>query len=327
VKIVESEDWPTYRSVWMECMKDYYWYKDNPVFDWNKNEELEEMESDFGKPGNVFLEAHQDDKIVGVFYFRYRDKNSNLSRWEPAVLNSSNATEIRTALLSHALNYLSQKGVERTRVTIKHPAENPDVAKHLLALYQESGFDRYQPDSVDLVTHLDDVPSPLTMQDNVSIDPHQCTIPENIGKWCIRAYGSTPEDLEIHGFDKSVTDYDTAVAVFKSIKGGRLGPSPDEFWKVALVNDEPAGFVGGFIKESKHKPLTGILGPLGVFPEYRRLGIGVYLVSELFKSMKAHGCEYSAVGTPSVNLNAIGMYQKAGYKLNCHLSFLEKILH
>ncbi|TFG25942.1 GNAT family N-acetyltransferase, partial [Candidatus Thorarchaeota archaeon] len=110
-----------------------------------------------------------------------------------------------------------------------------------------------------------------------------------------------------------------------AILGGRFGRSPHEFWKVALIDDMPAGFIGGFIKEGKHLPVTGVLGPLGVFPEFRRLGVGVFLVSELFKSMKNHGCEYAAVGTPSNNRNAIAMYQKAGYKLNCHLSFLEKV--
>ncbi|TFG95947.1 GNAT family N-acetyltransferase [Candidatus Thorarchaeota archaeon] len=326
MKIIESEDWSTYKSVWIECMKDYYWYQDSPVFDWNKDEELEEMESDFGKPGNVFLEAHEDGEVVGVFSFRYRGKQANLNRWEPTALEGNGGTEIHNALLKHALDCLSGKGVERTTVTIKYPVTNPDVVKHLLDLYEHLGFERYQPVSVDLVTHLDDIPNPPSMPDNISIDPLQGTNPENIGKWVVRAYGSTPEDLEIHEFDKSVTDYDTAFHAFKSIMGGRLGPSPSEFWKVALVDDEPAGFIGGFIKESKHKPVTGILGPLGVFPEFRRLGLGVFLISELFKSMKESGCEYSAVGTPANNRNAIGMYQKAGYKLNCHLLFLEMTL-
>ena len=326
MKIVESEDWSTYKTAWKECMKDYYWYKNSPVFDWNKHEELEGMESDFRKPGQVFLEAHQADKIVGVFCFRHRGKQANMMRWEPTVLKPSEDTEIQKALLSYALDYLANRGVERTTVTIKHPAENPNVAKHLLELYEHSGFKRYQPVSVDLVTNLDDIPSPPSMPDNISIDPHMGTIPENIGKWCVRAYGSTSEDLEIHGFDKSVTDYDTAVASFGSIMRGRLGQSPEDFWKVALVDGESAGFIGGMIKESKHKPITGILGPLGVFPEYRRLGLGVFLISELFKSMKSHGCEYTAVGTPLLNTNAIRMYEKAGYKMNCHLSFLEKTL-
>ena len=326
MKIIESEDWPTYKTAWKECMKDYYWYKNNPVFDWNKHEELDDMESDFGKPSNVFLEAHQGDEIVGVFSFRHRGKQASLMRWEPTVLISSGAAQVRKALLSYAVDYLSNKGVERITVTVKHPADTPDITKHLFELYKQSGFKPYQPVSVDLVTHLDDIPPPLSMPDNVSIDPHLGNNPENIGKWCVRAYGSTSEDLEIHGFDRSVTDYDTAVAAMGSIMRGRLGESPHEFWKVALVDGEAAAFIGGFISKSKHKPVTGILGPLGVFPEYRRQGLGVFLISELFKSMKDHGCEYTGVGTPLSNTNAIHMYEKSGYKMNCHLTFLEKIL-
>ncbi len=321
MKIVESTDWSIYKSAWNECMKDYYWYKEDPVFDWHKEEELEDMKTDFGKAGRVFLELHIYDKIIGVFGFRYRGKEASMRRWEP-----TGDREIQDALLKHALIYLSGKGVERTKVIIKHPVENSEVAQHLLELYEQSGFVRYQPESVDLVTRLDDIPNPPSIQENISIDPNQGTSPEKIGEYCVRAYGLTSGDQKIHGFDKSVTDYDTAVAAMGSIMSGRLGPSPDEFWKVALVDGEPAGFIGGFIKESKHKPVTGILGPLGVFPEFRRLGLGVFLVSELFKSMKKRGCEYSAVGTPAVNLNAIRMYQKAGYKLNCHLTFLEKTL-
>lgn len=326
MKIVESVDWPSYKSIWQKCMKEYYWYKNDPVFDWNKYEELEDMEDEFGKPGQVFLEAHHDDKIVGVFSFRYRGKEAKMMRWEPAVLKSSDDNKIRCALLNYALDFLSGKGVERASVIVKYPTENPDAAKHLLDLYKASGFKRYQSDSVDLVTNLHDIPVPPSVPDNVSIDLRLGIIPENIGNWSVRAYGTTPEDLEIHGFDKSVTDYDTAVASFKSIIDGRLGPSPSEFWKVALVNGEPAGFIGGFILERKHQPVTGVLGPLGVFPEYRRLGLGVFLVSELFKSMKTHGCEFTAVGTPHANANAIRMYQKAGYKMNCHLIHIEKML-
>lgn len=307
-------------------MSDYYWYKNDPVFDWNKNEELDDMESDFGKPGNVFLEAREDDTIVGVFSFRHRGSQANLMRWEPTVLKHLEANEIQKELLRYALDYLSGKGVIRAQVLIKHPAENSEVARHLFDLYNEFGFELRQPVSVDLVARLDDIPSPPSMPENISIDSHLGTIPENIGNWCVRAYGSTPEDIEIHGFDKSVTDYDTAVASFGSIMAGRIGNSPEEFWKVALVDGEAAGFIGGFIKESKHKPLTGILGPLGVFPEFRRRGIGVFLISELFKSMKKYRCEYSAVGTPLANTNAIRMYEKAGYKMNCHLTFLEKVL-
>jgi len=326
VKIVESKDWPAYKSVWKECMKDYYWFTENPVFDWNKDEELEDMESDFGKPGNIFLEARDDDKVVGVFGFRHRGKQATLRRWEPATIETPRDVSVHTTLLTHALDYLSDKGVERVRVLVKHPVDNPEVAKHLMALFKQSGFERSQPDSIDLVAKLDCIPEPPTMSHNIAIDSESTITPETLGKYIIRAYGTTPEDLKIHGFDKSVADYDTAVAAFGSIMRGRLGQSPEEFYKIALLDGEPAGFIGGMILERKYRPFTGVLGPLGVFPEYRRLGLGVYLVSELFKSMKKHGCEYTGVGTPLVNTNAIKMYEKAGYKQNCILIHLEKKL-
>ncbi|MBN2231076.1 MAG: GNAT family N-acetyltransferase [Candidatus Thorarchaeota archaeon] len=326
MKIVQSKSWVEYKALWKNCMKDYYWYKEDPVFDWNKHEELEEMETEFSKPGRFFLEAHSDGFPVGVLGLRYTGKEGALRRWEPASVSRTDGLEVERELLLNGLDNLSKNGVERVKVIVKYPSDNPDVAKHLTTLYQEVGFNRYQPDSVDLVIKLDSFKSIPPSQSNIKIDPHQGTIPENIGEFCVRAYASTPEDREIHGFDTSVSDYDTAVEVFRSILGGGFGPSPSEFWKVALVEGEPAGFIGGFIRESKHNPLTGIFGPVGVFPEYRRLGLGLYLASELFKSMRDYGCKYAAVGTPANNHNAIKMYQKAGFKLNCHLVHLEKNL-
>jgi ribosomal protein S18 acetylase RimI-like enzyme len=326
VQIIESVDWPSYKSIWQKCMKEYYWYKNDPVFDWNKYEELEDMKDDFGKPGNIFLEAHDDEKIVGVLGFRHRGRLATLRRWEPVTVEPQSDLRIHQELLTYSLNFLSEKGVERVRVLIKHPAKNPKVTGHLLTLFSENDFDRYQPDSIDLVTRLDDIPDTSIEDNRISIDSETPIDSETMGEYCIRAYGTTPEDLTIHSFDESVTDYRTAVAVIGSIMNGSFGLAPKEFFKIAYVDEKPAGFIGGFISESKHKPVTGILGPLGVFPEYRRRGIGVMLVSELFKSMKEHRCEYSAVGTPLANTNAIKMYQKAGYKTNCILIHLEKTL-
>jgi GNAT superfamily N-acetyltransferase len=325
MKIVESKNWSTYRSAWEECMQNYYWYKDDPVFDWNKSEELEEMEYKFTNPERVFLEALQDGKIVGVFGLRFSGNEAVLRRWEPVALSATNKSEIEQALLNYGLNYLSDKGVERAKVIVKYPFNDKDVAEPLLKLYQTAGFERYQPDSVDLVVKLDDVPNPVQERANIVIDTHLATDSENIAKYVIRAFASTSEDKKIHGFDLSVSDYKVALRSYDSIRRGRLGPSPNEFWKVALIDSKPAGFIGAFIRESKFRPLTGILGPLGVFPEYRRLGIGSYLISEQFKSMKDYGCEYTAVGTPAANKNAIAMYKKAGYKLSSYLMHLETI--
>jgi len=326
MKIIESKDWSTYRSAWEECMQDYYWYKDSPVFDWNKFEELDEMEREFTSPGRVFLEAHQEGEIVGVCGLRYRGREGVLRRWEPVARQIANKRETEQALLDYGLKYLSERGVSQVKTLVKYPFHDRSVANNLLEVFRNAGFERYEPDSVDLILNLNDTPDPMKDRANITIDPHLGMDSENIAKYVIRAYASTSEDREIHGHDASVSDYDTALASFDSIRRGRLGPSPSEFWKVALVDNKPAGFIGAFIRESSFKPLTGILGPLGVFPEYRRLGVGLYLISEQFKSLRDYGCEYTAVGTPAANSNAIAMYEKAGYKLASYLVHLEKVL-
>ena len=326
MKIVESSDWSAYKSIWEKCMQDYYWYKKVRVFDFNREEELDEMAADFGKPGRVFLEAHLNEDIIGLFGLRFRGKEASLRRWEPALLREQRDNTFEQSLLTHGLKLLSDKGVERAKVIIKYPVGDMNAAGHLLRLYQDNGFTKYQPDGVDLVADLSKMNTNPRVSAAITLDSNQNTIPENIGEYCVRAYASTPEDREIHGYDNSVSDYDTAVEVFRSIIGGSFGRSPSEFWKVSLVDGKPAGFIGGFIHESKYHPITGVLGPIGVFPEYRRLGIGLFLLSEIFKSMKNHGCEYTAVGTPAANKNAIAMYQKAGYKLSSHLIHLEKVL-
>jgi ribosomal protein S18 acetylase RimI-like enzyme len=325
VKIIESENWSTYRSAWEACMQDYYWYKDNLVFDWNKNEELDEMEREFTNPERVFLEAHQEGEAVGVCGIRFSGKEAVLRRWEPVALEIANKRETEQALLEYGLNYLSERGVDRVKVLVKYPFNDRSIVNNLLEIYRNAEFERYEPDSVDLVVSLDNIPVQKQDRVNITIDTHLGMDSKNIADYVIRAYASTPEDREIHGHDASVSDYNTALTSFDSIRRGRLGPSPNEFWKVALVDNKPAGFIGAFIRESSFRPTTGVLGPLGVFPEYRRLGIGVYLISEQFKSMKDYGCVYTAVGTPAANRKAIAMYEKAGYKLNCYLMHLEKV--
>jgi ribosomal protein S18 acetylase RimI-like enzyme len=248
-----------------------------------------------------------------------------LRRWEPVALEIANKRETEQALLEYGLNYLSERGVDRVKVLVKYPFNDRSIVNNLLEIYRNAEFERYEPDSVDLVVSLDNIPVQKQDRVNITIDTHLGMDSKNIADYVIRAYASTPEDREIHGHDASVSDYNTALTSFDSIRRGRLGPSPNEFWKVALVDNKPAGFIGAFIRESSFRPTTGVLGPLGVFPEYRRLGIGVYLISEQFKSMKDYGCVYTAVGTPAANRKAIAMYEKAGYKLNCYLMHLEKV--
>jgi len=93
-----------------------------------------------------------------------------------------------------------------------------------------------------------------------------------------------------------------------------MGLSPPELWRVAVINHETAGFMIGFIpQKSKYRPLYGMIGKLGVFPECKRKGIAMFLITDAFEVFRRCGCSYSLVGTPKVNHPALKLYCKMGY--------------
>ena len=111
-----------------------------------------------------------------------------------------------------------------------------------------------------------------------------------------------------------------------SIKQGKHGLSPPECWKIGLVEGEPAGFAVSFMPKDKYRPSYGVIGLIGVFPEFRRRGIAYALIAEMHKCFRKHGCRYAYVGTPKTNKNAISLYKKVGYKTVFELINFEKQL-
>jgi GNAT superfamily N-acetyltransferase len=309
-------------------MKHLYWFNEDPIFDFNKNEELDEMRSDFGKPGHLFLIARKpdQDEIAGVLGLRYRDVVARFRRWEPAVSPRFQGSGVSTELLEAALKQMTSMGVKRINCLLKHPIESPEFSAKLLRLYEVAGFERDRPDSVDMILDLNqllDSPEPPRM---VHVETGENYTIEDLASITVKSFTSTPEEREIHGFDKTVTDHIQSTALLQRMADGFYGHSPDEFRKIAVVEGVPVGFLGSFVVESKYKPLTGVIGPMAVLPDYRRQGIAHHLINEALDTLKEHGCQYAAVGTPAANKGAISLYEKVGFRLACRLITLARDL-
>lgn len=320
-----ANDWETYSKAWSSAMEHLYWYQESPVFDFNKNKEIDEMHSDFGTPGNLFLVAcvHRQDEIIGVLGLRYRDFMARIRRWEPAIIPQYRETGVAEALLEQALKQLALMGVKRISYLTKHPFSSPEYAAEYLSLYKAAGFDHHRPDSVDMVMALDNLRPPLESPSGIQVETGENYTFEDLASITVKSFTSTPEEREIHGFDKTVTEYIQATALLQRMAEGFYGYSPNEFRKIAVIDGVPVGFLGAFVFESKYKPRTGILGPLAVLPDYRRRGTALHLINEALRTLKEYGCEYAAVGTPAANIGAISLYEKAGFKLACRLVSLE----
>jgi GNAT superfamily N-acetyltransferase len=139
-----ADDWEQYSRAWTLAMEHLYWYQENPIFDFNKNEELDEMRADFGRPGYLSLVArvHGQDEIVGVLGFRYRDVMARLRRWEPAIVPEFRETSVAKVLLEHALYRMTSMGVKRISCIMKHPVRSPESATAHLSLYKAAGFEQ-----------------------------------------------------------------------------------------------------------------------------------------------------------------------------------------
>jgi GNAT superfamily N-acetyltransferase len=325
--IEPANDWEMYSASWSAAMQHLYWYKEDPVFDFNRHEEIDEMRSDFGNPGSLFLVARIPDheEIVGVLGLRYRGIMARIRRWEPAVLPKVQRTGVSTALLEQALRYLTSMGVKRIGCSVKYPESSPEVVETHLRLYEMAGFDRERPDSIDMVKSLENIESSSKLR-GVQVETGENFTFEDLASITVKSFTSTPEEREIHGFDKTVTEHIQATALLQRMAEGYYGDSPDDFRKIAVVDGVPAGFLGGFVSASKYKPLTGILGPMAVLPDYRRKRIGLHLINELLRTMKEYGCEYAVVGTPAANYGAIELYKVAGFRLACRLISLARDL-
>jgi len=314
-RIEAARDWGEYRDAWTECMHEQYWFWKPKPLDFNREEELEELETDFGKQDHLFLLARHEGhtNVLGILGLKVVGETGVIRRWEPSVIASQKETGLGRALLGQGLTELSNRSVANVYTVIKYPKAAPGTLKWHSDLFDKSGFRTVEPMGAVMLQDLDARQIRYTAPEGVAIQTGEEFADRDLARLTVKAFTSTAEDRAIHGYDEIVTQPEPALKSITSLRAARLGRSPNDLWKVAIVSDEPAGVVGAFILERQHQPKTGVLGPVGVLPELRRQGIATALVLAQLKSLKDYGCSYALVGTPAANIGAIAMYKGTGF--------------
>ncbi|MDH5441938.1 MAG: GNAT family N-acetyltransferase, partial [Candidatus Bathyarchaeota archaeon] len=279
-----------------------------------------ELHENFGKPNSLFLVARVEEigRIVGVLGIRrgkWRGGDAGIMRgWEPAVLSEVRDRGVGEALIRKALDFLSDLELKKAVFILKYPYDSPETAFWHINLYRTCGFEQRGPRGVTLLATISRSCSlSASFPDFIkTVGWENYTLGE-LADFILRAYASTPEDREIHGWDPLVSNRDEIQNTLRSFSKGETGFRP-ECCKVALVDGKPAGFIGALIPKWKHRPPAGVLGPVGVFPEHRRRGIACFLIVEIHRVLRKFGCHYSLVGTPKTNQKAVRLYKRAGYR-------------
>ena len=147
---------------------------------------------------------------------------------------------------------------------------------------------------------------------------------EELTEYILKAYATTPADQRIHGWDPLVSDRETIMRWLRASREehDRLSIVP-ECCRIAVIDGQPAGFSSALLHP---KQSIGIIGYLGVLPEFRRQGIARSLLASIHDHLRKRRCRYALVGTPETNHQAIQLYTNAGYQPILHQVELYKIL-
>lgn len=315
--IEEAKSKEVYIRAWTEGMRHVHWFNEPKLFGYNPDEMVEELQRDFGKPGSAFLKAiaRRSKKVIGVLGIRLEEEVGVLRRWEPAVPPRNRESGAGEALIEKGLEWLRHEGAEKAVCLLKYPYSSSETGDWHISLYERCGFRQTGPISVQMLADLEhrQTEPPLIPSNLVISTGREYTL-DDFAEFTLKAYASTVEDRAIHGWDPLVSNREAVLKGLRSIKQGKYGSSPVECWIVATVDAEPAGFVVSFIPNDNFRPTYGVVGLIGVFPEFRGQGTAFTLVAEAHKCFRKHGCRYAYVGTPETNEGAISLYEKAGYK-------------
>lgn len=314
IEIADSLD--EYLLHWTKCIADVHWFDNPSPFDYNREEMAEEIAKEFNQPECIHLVAKSErsNEVLGTLKVKIQANVGTLGRWEPAIPVKHRKSRVGEALIEEAFIILRKNHSSRARCILKFPFNQPVKARWLLSLYQKCGFVKGRPSNILLLADLSKVTiKPSALRDVRIVDGGDFSL-EDFADFTLRAYMSMPQDKEVHQGDPYISNRENVLKVLEAIKAGNMGFFPPECCQIAKLKTDIAGFIIGFIrKETKYQPTFGVIGELGVFPEFRRKGIAMFLIANIFACFRKHGCSYSLVGTPKLNRSAIKLYCKIGY--------------
>jgi ribosomal protein S18 acetylase RimI-like enzyme len=239
----------------------------------------------------------------------------------PGVKDEYKQYNIGDALLQFQEFYLQNREIKQLISSVKYTSR--EAVSWYYDTLTRNGFRINEPEGYQMFVDLDsiDFGNPTTHYEILTRNDFD---PEDFVQFAVKSYASTPEDLQIHGWDKSVTEPDQIRAIHKYTINGAFGKSPSEWWRVLEKDKIPLGYILGFEMEPERRTRVGTIGNLGVFPEYRRQGLAVLLIHSLLREFQNDGIQYARVGTPTMNVRAIGAYKKAGFIDGNRIQFFRK---
>ncbi|MBD3192126.1 MAG: hypothetical protein GF308_15880 [Candidatus Heimdallarchaeota archaeon] len=199
-------------------------------------------------PENIFLTATDDEEsIAGVLGIKVQGLNATLRRWEPAVPLDKRENAVGELLIKHGIQLLSEGGVQKIPSNLRFPYYSPETSRWYINLLKKCMFQKSRPDALMFLNDLSQERELQQQTLSIKILGRDSFSLEDFADFTKRAFASTAVDKDVHEWDPCVSNYDHTLRMKKIIRDGRLGYSPSEFWKVAVINGKPIGYLISFI--------------------------------------------------------------------------------
>lgn len=295
-------------------MSNIYWFKEKHFFDYSRKDETDALERQFGDKG-IFLVGYEGEDPVGVLGITSRGV---IRRWEPVTMDEN--LGMSRQLLVEGIKLAREMGIKRLRTVLRYRCDvEPPI---LQKVYGEAGLKMMTP-GIQLITDLTNIPQQTSV---IETEPATYFTLDEMTCLTLSAFATLPTDKAIHGDEGHVSEPTEAKENHRVIREGQLGETDDSLMRVAVINGVPAGFICSTIMEHYNRPRFGLIAILGVIPEYRRMGIGTWLVQDALSKFKEKGLNYGYVGTPQANANGIKLYEKNGFRPIFYTNHYEKWL-
>jgi len=315
IEITESDSWEEYQKAWENCAVNIPWVKEEKLLFLNKKEELDDLKQYFQNPDNIFLVAKlpKSDEIIGCLSILVRGNNARIGRWEPVIQDPHQNTAAKRLLLENAIELLKERNIETLGTTLKYEVNDPNETLELLKLLESFGFKDRIPPAIQLYQDVAKYKGSTRPIDPIKIKTRSTYTISDFCKFAQLSFATLKDDIEMHGWDAITSDYDTCMKFNKFLIDGNMGYSPEDFWLVATIDNTPAGYLMAYAPNRKDNLKLGMIGELGVLPEYRGKGVASVLINEILQKFKDNDYTYSYVGTPATNFGAIKVYEKNGF--------------
>jgi len=302
------------------------WRDSGVIFWYDWDVEKEGIREAF-EGGNLLLEAKsvETGEPWGVLGVTLDGNMGKLGRWEPRVHLELRETGVGEALIEEAIEMARSGGIQKLNATLRYPCNAPGPASWLDALYRRHGFEQWRPTALQMIVDLTgDETVEVPVVSGVDITGRESLRVDELVNLTLGTFTSDPLDWEYFQWDPLTTTVDGAREFYEGLIKGEKGVSPPEFFRVAWVNGEPVGLAGSFIPHPGER--KGVIGPVGVLPDYRRRGIGEAVVFGAMEALRRHGCRYAYLGTNVNNFRAVALYEKLGFEAIFHTVLFEKLL-